>query len=54
MKPYLAALAAALLLAGCASQPQSQAEAANQAACTASANQAYQNSTVNLQAQVGS
>ena len=50
MKPYLAALAAALLLAGCASQPQSQAEAANQAACTASANQAYQNSTVNLQA----
>lgn len=49
MKICLLALPAFLFLAGC-SQPQSQADAANAAACTANANEAYQNSTLNLQA----
>jgi hypothetical protein len=40
---------AALPLAACASHPQSPAAAANAAACTQAADQAYQNSTLNLQ-----
>ena len=50
MKSSLLAVAAILLLAGCASQPQSQAAAANTAACTDAANAAYQNSTLDQQA----
>lgn len=50
MKSSFLAVAAILLLAGCASQPQSRAAAANSAACTDTANQVYQNSTLNLQA----
>ncbi|MGE4480335.1 hypothetical protein [Acidocella sp.] len=50
MRIRLLAAAAALLLASCASQPQSQAQAANSAACTAQADAVYRQSTVNLQA----
>ncbi len=50
MKSSFLAVASILLLAGCASQPQSQAEAANAAACTANADAVYQNSTMDQQA----
>jgi hypothetical protein len=50
MKSSFLAVASILLLAGCASQPQSQAAAANSAACTAQANQVYQNTTLDQQA----
>lgn len=50
MKSSFLAAASILLLAGCAGQPQSKAEAANSAACTAAADQVYQNNTLNLQA----
>ncbi len=50
MKSSFLAVASILLLAGCASQPQSQAASANAAACTQAADQAYQNSTLDLQA----
>ncbi|SHE84518.1 hypothetical protein [Acidocella aminolytica] len=50
MNARLPAVAAVLFLAGCASQKQTPAEVANQAACTQQANAMYQNSTVNLQA----
>ena len=50
MKSSFLAVASILLLAGCASQPQSQAAAANSAACTQAANQVYQNSTLDQQA----
>lgn len=49
MKFSFLAVASILLLAGCASQPQSQAAAANSAACTQAANQVYQNSTLDQQ-----
>ncbi|MBU6449368.1 MAG: hypothetical protein KGQ26_07060 [Rhodospirillales bacterium] len=50
MKSSLMALAAALLLAGCAGQPQSQADQADAAACTNAADAGYSNSTLDQQA----
>lgn len=50
MKISLLALISIPLLAGCAAQPQTQAQKADQAACTQAADIAYRNSTINLQA----
>ena len=50
MKSSLLAVAATLLLAGCASQPQSQAAQADAASCTASADAGYSNRTLDQQA----
>ena len=50
MKFSLMAAACILLLAGCASQPQSQAAQADAASCTNSADAGYSNSTLDQQA----
>jgi hypothetical protein len=50
MKSSFLAAASILLLAGCASQPQSQATQADATACTNAADAGYQNSTLDLQA----
>lgn len=50
MKFSLMAVASILLLAGCASQPQSQAAQADAASCTSAADAGYNNSTLDQQA----
>ncbi|MDE1883938.1 MAG: hypothetical protein KGL20_10155 [Rhodospirillales bacterium] len=50
MKSSFLAVACGLLLAGCASQPQSPAAQADAAACTSAADAGYQNSTLDQQA----
>ena len=50
MKSSLLAVASVLLLAGCASQLQSQADQADAAACTNAADAGYSNSTLDQQA----
>lgn len=52
MKPRLLALAAGLLLTGCAGAPQSPAAAADDVACTQAANATYRANTVNLLARI--
>lgn len=52
MKPTFLALAAGLLLAGCAGAPQSPAAVADAAACTKAANATYRANTVNLLARI--
>ena len=50
MKSSFLAATSILLLAGCASQPQSSAAQADAAACTSAADTSYQNSTLDQQA----